>query len=534
MAKDTGRRDSGQGKRGGQRERPGAGGRSSGGFGKSRGGGGPGGAKAGGFGKPKAGGFGGAKAGGFGKPKAGGFGKPKAGGFGKRDGADRAHAKPGGFGKPSGGGFGKRDGGERARPKSFGGSDGGARGKAGGFDKRPLGARGPKSGGRARDDERQQQRRPPLRTNVVKTPRPPRRVFPSVVAGPPGPVLAGEWLFTTRPGAEPDLVDELYFSDAKSAPRQAGESMVAAVSRPRLHGNLVELAFARQGFPVSEVVSSPSPESLARAIHDALQRAGSSRPTPWAFDLWVPDSDVANPLSQRAAELEAGALAVTNASYPSWAPKRQEDARAALAENGLYAQACLLPDGRCAVGVMWAREALSLAPGGRLRVHVPQHAPSRAAMKIVEALTWLDRSPEPGDVCVDLGAAPGGWTWALLERRARVIAVDPANLDATLLSKKGLTHARGDAFRFEPEEPVDWLFCDMAFRPLEVAALLAKWARRQWARMLVANIKLPMKKKAEHLLRVREILEDGGWTSVRVRQLYHDRDEVTVAGVRLK
>ena len=54
-----------------------------------------------------------------------------------------------------------------------------------------------------------------------------------------------------------------------------------------------------------------------------------------------------------------------------------------------------------------------------------------------------------------------------------------------------------------------------------------------WARFLVANIKLPMKKKAEYLFRVRDILGDGGWQNLRVRQLYHDRDEITVAGVRI-
>ena len=125
----------------------------------------------------------------------------------------------------------------------------------------------------------------------------------------------------------------------------------------------------------------------------------------------------------------------------------------------------------------------------------------------------------------------------LLERRARVIAVDPANLDRTLIGRKGLIHARGDAFRFEPDQPladpVDWLFCDMAWRPLEAAGLLAKWARRKWARLLVANIKLPMRKKAEHLFRVRDILEDAGWSNLRVRQLYHDRDEVTIGAVRI-
>ncbi|MGZ3439290.1 MAG: 23S rRNA (cytidine(2498)-2'-O)-methyltransferase RlmM, partial [Polyangia bacterium] len=97
----------------------------------------------------------------------------------------------------------------------------------------------------------------------------------------------------------------------------------------------------------------------------------------------------------------------------------------------------------------------------------------------------------------------------------------------------GVQHIRADAFKYEPKEPVDWLFSDMAWRPLESAALLAKWARRRWARLLIANIKLPMKKKAEMLVRVREILTDGGWTNLRVRQLYHDREEVTIAGVRI-
>jgi 23S rRNA (cytidine2498-2'-O)-methyltransferase len=68
----------------------------------------------------------------------------------------------------------------------------------------------------------------------------------------------------------------------------------------------------------------------------------------------------------------------------------------------------------------------------------------------------------------------------------------------------------------------------MAWRPLEVAQLLGKWARRGNAGQLVANIKLPMKDKLPTLVRVRDALERGGWKRVRMRQLYHDRDEVTV------
>jgi 23S rRNA (cytidine2498-2'-O)-methyltransferase len=114
-----------------------------------------------------------------------------------------------------------------------------------------------------------------------------------------------------------------------------------------------------------------------------------------------------------------------------------------------------------------------------------------------------------------------------------VLAVDPGRLAPLVGKHRGLTHLRADAFTFQPEEPVDWLVADMAWRPLEAAALYGKWARRGWARLLIANIKLPMRKKAEYLLRVRDILTQSGWQNLRARQLYHDREEVTVAGVRL-
>jgi 23S rRNA (cytidine2498-2'-O)-methyltransferase len=109
-----------------------------------------------------------------------------------------------------------------------------------------------------------------------------------------------------------------------------------------------------------------------------------------------------------------------------------------------------------------------------------------------------------------------------------VTAVDLANLDAKLVQRRSVTVVRQNAFQYQPDEPVDWLFCDMAYRPLEVAALLAKWGRSRWARLLVANIKLPMTKKAEVLSRVKQVLRDGNWRELRAKQLYHDRDEVTI------
>ena len=117
-----------------------------------------------------------------------------------------------------------------------------------------------------------------------------------------------------------------------------------------------------------------------------------------------------------------------------------------------------------------------------------------------------------------MGAAPGGWTYVLAERRARVIAIDPAKLRPDILAKKGVRHVQESAFTFTPDESIDWLFCDMAWRPLEAAALLAKWGRKRWARIVVANIKLPMTKKAEIWARVRQDPGERGRVEARARQ----------------
>jgi 23S rRNA (cytidine2498-2'-O)-methyltransferase len=39
--------------------------------------------------------------------------------------------------------------------------------------------------------------------------------------------------------------------------------------------------------------------------------------------------------------------------------------------------------------------------------------PSRAYLKLWEACTRLGDHPRPGQTCLDLGASPGGWTWAV-------------------------------------------------------------------------------------------------------------------------
>jgi 23S rRNA (cytidine2498-2'-O)-methyltransferase len=67
-----------------------------------------------------------------------------------------------------------------------------------------------------------------------------------------------------------------------------------------------------------------------------------------------------------------------------------------------------------------------------------------------------------------------------------------------------------------------------------VAALMRDWLVECAARAAVFNLKLPMKKRWLETQRCIGVLRDSlgdPWT-VRAKQLYHDREEVTVAVFR--
>jgi hypothetical protein len=81
----------------------------------------------------------------------------------------------------------------------------------------------------------------------------------------------GEWLFTTREGAEADLSDELFLAGSRDA-RIVAPSIVVAGRAPRHEGRL-ELTFARQAFQVSAVVTAGSPSELGAAAASSMARA---------------------------------------------------------------------------------------------------------------------------------------------------------------------------------------------------------------------------------------------------------------------
>ncbi|MGF1546841.1 MAG: 23S rRNA (cytidine(2498)-2'-O)-methyltransferase RlmM [Thiotrichales bacterium] len=177
-------------------------------------------------------------------------------------------------------------------------------------------------------------------------------------------------------------------------------------------------------------------------------------------------------------------------------------------------------------------------PGGVPRLKMPREAPSRSTLKLDEAIqTFLtaeqrQRWLRPGLTAVDLGAAPGGWSWQLVRRGLHVTAIDNGPMAPALLATGQVEQRREDGFRYRPPRRVDWLVCDMVEQPQRIASLIAAWLARGDCRHAIFNLKLPMKKRhamvqdCAALIRT-ELERNAVAYTLKLRQLYHDREEVT-------
>jgi 23S rRNA (cytidine2498-2'-O)-methyltransferase len=294
------------------------------------------------------------------------------------------------------------------------------------------------------------------------------------------------------------------------------------------------------------------PHALVAAGHVAGSRSGADRVTPivaaievlhtGASDLWIeyPDTNDGKAMSTLARALEPRVkdalrqrriLDNTDAGTP----------RAARNRKRLHV---FLPDGATAYVGASIGESGSPWPMGIARLRMPAGAPSRSVLKLVEAIvTFLGDDAttllRAGMHAVDLGAAPGGWTLELARRGLYVVAVDNGALKGEVTRDPQVTHVRADGLKYRPKRRVDWVACDIVEQPSRIAALMAGWIAEGAARRAIFNLKLPMKRRYDEVLRCIDAIDtrlarDGVDATLRVRQLYHDRAEVTAYLARVQ
>ncbi len=135
---------------------------------------------------------------------------------------------------------------------------------------------------------------------------------------------------------------------------------------------------------------------------------------------------------------------------------------------------------------------LSPDPGGDGGLEMPARSPSRAWLKLEEAIRFFRLDFNPRDLVVEIGCAPGGVALDLLDRGVPVIGVDPAKMadvvmdyaipsrDAAPAGRPWFLHCRKPAAlcgRRDLGAGVTWFMSDMNQAPRVVLAECARFCK---------------------------------------------------------
>jgi 23S rRNA (cytidine2498-2'-O)-methyltransferase len=252
-------------------------------------------------------------------------------------------------------------------------------------------------------------------------------------------------------------------------------------------------------------------------------------PSAWALDVWTAPREIPAPSVKAAAD----ALRAMQRNWSHFAHAHHR--RAALIAERLppvKARALAFPEpapsSHLGAWTLLAPDRMLASPtktspfvNGECRFEEDRSGPpSRAYLKLWEACVRIGSWPQPGETCLDLGASPGGWTWALAKLGARVTAVDKAGLDPAVAAMPGVTCRGGSAFALAPE-PVDWLFSDVIAYPERLLDLVHRWIQAGAARHIICTIKF--QGETDHNAAEAFSAIAGG----RVMHLFHNKHELT-------
>lgn len=163
-------------------------------------------------------------------------------------------------------------------------------------------------------------------------------------------------------------------------------------------------------------------------------------------------------------------------------------------------------------------------PGGEAHFEEDREGPpSRAYLKLWELFTLTGRKPAPGDLCLDLGACPGGWSFVLAGLGARVFAIDKAPLDERVSRLPNVESCRGSAFGLDPRRAgaVDWVFSDVICYPQRLYEHVRRWLDLGSCRNFACTVKF------QGVTDTRALAAFKAVPGASLRHLWHNKHELT-------
>ena len=199
-----------------------------------------------------------------------------------------------------------------------------------------------------------------------------------------------------------------------------------------------------------------------------------------------------------------------------------------------------IDDNHVFLGMHHHQAHLDGSQGNIPEINLPSTSPSRAYLKIMEAIHRFQPTFEKGTQVLEVGCSPGGASMGMLGLGLRVMGIDPKRMDASLydeprfafIQKMAMNVNETDLKVVNPE----WLVMDMNLAPLEAIDELShviKCLRKNFGATLklktgLLTLKLNDWKFADNIPLYLRRLTECGFRDLTATQLCSNRQEFFV------
>lgn len=172
-------------------------------------------------------------------------------------------------------------------------------------------------------------------------------------------------------------------------------------------------------------------------------------------------------------------------------------------------------------------------PGGTPLIDRHPKAPSRAYLKMEDALLWSQAPIKKDDLVLEIGSAPGGASFSLLMRGLRVIGIDPGEMDPWIRMSDRFIHIQAPVAQVRRDDLPDgirWIVLDMNVQPSISLYAVDRFATstRKSLYGLILTVKLNQWKLADEIPLYLEHVRSMGMMEVRATQLSQNRQEICI------
>lgn len=174
-------------------------------------------------------------------------------------------------------------------------------------------------------------------------------------------------------------------------------------------------------------------------------------------------------------------------------------------------------------------------PGEVSSILPREDVPSRAYFKIAEAYEAFDLPFDHQEIVLELGSAPGGASLFLLEQDLRVLGVDTAAMDPSILKKFSFKHMRRPFETLLAQDfpqGADWIVCDINLPPTVVMKEIWRLLDFLEPRGLLLTMKMNQAKHLTLLETTVAQLKGQGFQQVQLKYLPSHRQEICLYALR--